>query len=68
MAFPLGPQFARAAAVPLLEKFGGDDAIRPEVAKFPASLAPGGQEADGLSKAYDRRQIVRSLSCKCSSR
>jgi len=55
MAFPPGPQFTGAAAVTLVRKAGGDDAIRPDVPELPPQFAPGGHEAHGLGIADDRR-------------
>jgi hypothetical protein len=37
-----------------LEKFGGEDAVRPEMAEVLTKLAPSGQEAYGLGVADNR--------------
>ena len=55
VAFPLGSQFADATAVPIIEKFCGEDAIRPEMAKLLTELAPGHQQAHGLGITDDHR-------------
>ena len=39
-ASPARSEFARPASVRLFEKFGGDDAIRPELAEILTKLAP----------------------------
>ena len=55
IAFPSVSQVADTTAIVLVKKFGGNDAVCPEMPKVLTQLAPGDQQTHGLGITDDDR-------------